>query len=51
MDQVRVSILDEQIRQQIELVAELICEQKRVLEAVQMLDTLTHELVIEKCKP
>jgi hypothetical protein len=51
MDQARISILDEQIKQQIELVAELICEQKHVLEAVQVLDALTRELVVEKCKP
>jgi hypothetical protein len=51
MDQIRISILDEQIRQQIELVAKLICEQKHALEAVQVLDALTQELVVEKCKP
>jgi hypothetical protein len=44
----RVSILNEQIRHQIDLVAELICEQRHALEAVQVLDALTHELIVEK---
>lgn len=48
MEQPRILILNDRIKDQIELVAELICAGENAVGAVQMLDRLTRELVAEE---